>query len=442
MAKRCTPLALNIATDASSTLGRPLFILHIYYIHLESQSTSSNHIAQRFIIRSCNNQAMAGLTFLAAVISVPSLVSATATFSPNCSLPLESTAFVVSPNTRGTLDILWSGLFTIFICIWTVQHLNVPEQRDGRDRGWQGDAKWALRPFCTKVKWMLLTLILPEILLGKALSDLRTAKDAVNKAKRLKVTSGTGLSREEKGNWTLTHAYYADMGGFAFRTSSHRSDETHYKLQYILADDVLKLRALGHIAKLPSITEDEIKDKSQGDSFVKATAVLQVSWLVIQVILRVAHSLPVSQLEITACAFAACTFLTYSVWWSKPQGVSSCTIITLAGEATDAEAVLDETWGDAVSTLLFFWPFDHDTSRKADVPIRNNLCSLNIDLILGLTLGCFILGAVHCGAWFVSFRPFSFFLVLDLVIVSFVRVHHSDPILDNLKVLVCNTLIV
>ena len=31
-----------------------------------------------------------------------------------------------SPNGRGTMDIIWSCLFTVFICVWTAVHLNVP----------------------------------------------------------------------------------------------------------------------------------------------------------------------------------------------------------------------------------------------------------------------------------------------------------------------------
>ena len=110
------------------------------------------------------------------------------------------------------------------------------------------------------------------------------------------------LSDAEISNWTLSHAYYSDMGGFCFRTSSLWSHGKDCQLQYITADDLLKLRAKGHIA---TITEHEIKDKSNGDCIVKAMAVIQVSWLVIQVMLRATRNFPISQLEITACAFAA-----------------------------------------------------------------------------------------------------------------------------------------
>src|SRR5437016_2370014 len=88
-----------------------------------------------------------------------------------------------SPNSRGTLDILWSSLFTIFACTWTIQHPNIPEQRNGRDPGWKGDLKWKLKGFYTSAKWMLYTMIAPEIVIGAAFRDLLAAYKSCRKLK-------------------------------------------------------------------------------------------------------------------------------------------------------------------------------------------------------------------------------------------------------------------
>lgn len=53
-----------------------------------------------------------------------------------------SVHYVTSASRRGTLDILWSSLFTVISCTWTVQHLNIPVQHDGRDPGILGDIKY------------------------------------------------------------------------------------------------------------------------------------------------------------------------------------------------------------------------------------------------------------------------------------------------------------
>jgi hypothetical protein len=51
-------------------------------------------------------------------------------FDTTCTLPTVLVNFVSSPDSRGTLDILCSCLFTIIACTWTIQHLNIPEQRN------------------------------------------------------------------------------------------------------------------------------------------------------------------------------------------------------------------------------------------------------------------------------------------------------------------------
>src|SRR5438876_9998921 len=83
--------------------------------------------------------------------------------------------FVSSPNTRGTLDILWSCFFTIIACTWTIQHLNIPEQFNPHETGRTGYLKWTIKNMWRNVKWMLATMIAPEYILGKALADLEAA---------------------------------------------------------------------------------------------------------------------------------------------------------------------------------------------------------------------------------------------------------------------------
>src|SRR5271163_4565510 len=104
------------------------------------------------------------------------LAHAYTTFHTNCTAPSTSVNFVWSNETRGTIDILWSCLFTIIACTWTVQHLNVPEQRGNRDPGRLGDIKWALKRTWTSAKWMLTTALAPELLLSQKLGGLLDPK--------------------------------------------------------------------------------------------------------------------------------------------------------------------------------------------------------------------------------------------------------------------------
>ncbi|KAK0712179.1 hypothetical protein B0T21DRAFT_415750 [Apiosordaria backusii] len=67
------------------------------------------------------------------------------TFQPACTTPTDPVNFVSSPDSHGSLEILWTSLLTIFACTWAIHHPNVPEQRDGRDPGWKGDFRWGLK---------------------------------------------------------------------------------------------------------------------------------------------------------------------------------------------------------------------------------------------------------------------------------------------------------
>src|SRR5947207_12765393 len=102
---------------------------------------------------------------LAVLCNFIAFAHAYTTFHTNCTAPSTSVNFVLSNETRGTLDILWSCLFTIIACTWTVQHLNVPEQRENRDPGRLGDIKWAMKLTCTSINWWLSIYQAPEVVL-------------------------------------------------------------------------------------------------------------------------------------------------------------------------------------------------------------------------------------------------------------------------------------
>src|SRR3984885_13612530 len=102
---------------------------------------------------------------LAVLCNFIALTHAYTTFHTNCTAPSTPVNFVLSNETRGTIDILWSCLFTIIACTWTVQHLNVPEQREGRNPGVWGSIWWAIKRGWTSAKWILTTVLAPEILL-------------------------------------------------------------------------------------------------------------------------------------------------------------------------------------------------------------------------------------------------------------------------------------
>jgi len=189
------------------------------------------------------------------------------------------------PYGRGTSDILLSCLFTLLICTWTVQHTYVPASNE----------KWYWVSF-RKFRVMAITIIAPEMLIGAAIGEYLLAKKSVTDAK-------------DKG-WTKTHGFFALMGGFRAKVVyEDRSSD-------LLPINSYGILALKNSAQIYPITKDDINDKSKADFLVKATAVLQSLWLVVQCVARLAQGLPITPLELATTGFVGCTVTTYLVWFS------------------------------------------------------------------------------------------------------------------------------
>jgi hypothetical protein len=382
-------------------------------------------------------------------------VQAYTVFETTCKTPTTNVNFVSSPDSRGTLDILWSSLFTIFACTWTIQHLNVPEQREGRDRGWKGDLKWMLKGVYTSVKWMLLTMVAPEFIIGKACGDFIQAKE--NLQELLK------FANIDHVPWTLTHTYYANMGGFVVRSrvgenillgphvgdatrngdhtdttanAEHRprtpdainvakldhSDPGSFatketlgyddipdqdSLFYLDAQVLCRLRREKIIPKLPSMTKGELEDKSKSDSFVKAIAIVQISWATLQIITRAARKLPISQLELAVLAFAACAVVIYGLYWTKPKGIRCTTTILQYQHQIPLEILLEIKKREYDSFIRDFFTNQYQAEWRG--PIRNDGTrwdrsdNINFWLVAALTLGAVLFCGIHVAAWNFTF---------------------------------------
>jgi hypothetical protein len=129
-------------------------------------------------------------------------------FSTNCTLPPEDTVmFVKSPNTRGTLDIIWSYLSVILICTWSILHLNVPIQSSPQN--WKQKYARALYRTPWKGCWMVVNILSPEWAFAKALSDYR----AVSAVK----SDFDNSEKKEDIPWSRSHISFVNMGGFTVK---------------------------------------------------------------------------------------------------------------------------------------------------------------------------------------------------------------------------------
>lgn len=299
---------------------------------------------------------------------------------------------------------------------------------------------------------MLVIIVMPEVLIGKALGDYFAARRFI---------SCEGMQKYPKWR-TKTHAFYANMGGFILGEVPERnlsdmenkppvieselsdtegekrrerylylrhthpeewdhSDEEEVKLPIAInSAQLCMLLNKGYISTQPPITEDEINDKSKGDAFAKGSALVQVVWLIIELITRKARGLPSTQLEIVALPFAVCTMFTYCLWFGKPQNAEVPTYIfpttDLSVDSHDAikirkilawqtsDRFFRETLGgyDERYSPSEIIPNDMFNKEAGIWNWQNSVTNTDWDISgedFGFILGAIVLGVCHCVAW-------------------------------------------
>lgn len=523
-----------------------------------------------------------------------------AIFKTHCTLPAEGAGIVYSPDVRRTLNILWSCLSILILCTWNIQHLNVPVQARPATK-WQALGRKTYMIF-RKLAWMLLTLVAPEAIFGKAFADHLSAK--YNKESMKNLASEDGIE------WTLAHAFFANMGAFELHfpqdlkppaaphkeiqsndkvaicegnvvhsshpellaphchareaqsagipedplesgdarlrnletrpqegagvlstfsqpdcgnaktqtedvvgvvsvgklvsspqkhsspTASFHSPLTRLESDLIVsstlpmgapsantilmrkefdkrkcssrrgidamqranqklsrltgeicwpindhnrklvleaidlvkwediprvryvswfesvlllqgdswildAPQLLLARDRGIISKLPSLSKDDLEDRSKGDFLIKALAVLQIIWLWIQLITRAVEHLPVTQLEVVVLAFSICAVVTYGLLWSKPQDVKTHFRVTAAGYPT-ARDLID--LGNMAPVVMGNHRRRQGISNRA-LHRSGDVNPFSI-VALGGAVGALLFGLLHCIAWRFTFPTF------------------------------------
>lgn len=243
---------------------------------------------------------MASIVGLLALTPLPFVEAATG--SSNSTSQTRREGWVSQPNGRGTFDILWSCLFTIFLCTWVSLHLNVPAAHE----------KYRHR-FFRKMRWMCQAIMAPEFVLTFATGQKVEAKRSVELFKDLHLPP-------QHPKWTIRHAFYANMGGFLFSPPDWTAFPVNSKQLYWLIKQ-------GYV-DYPKMTAKEVWDKSKADGFQKSLTCLQTGWFIIQILGRAIQHLPITTLEITTLSFVLCTLIMVSQWANKPLDVESPTVIT------------------------------------------------------------------------------------------------------------------
>lgn len=199
--------------------------------------------------------------------------------------------WVPEPSGRGTWSILWSCIATMFICTWTVLHLDVPKP----GHNWQYVEG-------RKILSMFVALIAPELFLGKSVQSFYCARAWI------KFLRENGYS-----GWTLAHAEFVDAKGFYI-------DTLEGKTSLCSSDELQNLIVAGRMDG-PPISEDELKSRGKSDSMIKLVAILQIIWFAVQTLVRAIGHRHITAIEIMTVAFVFCSTFTYGFCWHRPQNV-------------------------------------------------------------------------------------------------------------------------
>ncbi|KAG2338838.1 hypothetical protein BDR05DRAFT_1003916 [Suillus weaverae] len=238
-------------------------------------------------------------------------------------------------NIRTLWNIISSCGLTLFACAWTAIHPDIPRVDEG--------VFWHT---FRRLHFMMVMLLAPEGITAFAawqfFSARQAAKDfndafgaqcaqphcdhrAICRSKTL-LGDIPNSSRSSSAGWTVTHGFFALMGGFVLCVDN--------ELQATLTPEQLLHFVREGSVDIPSITEAEIKDRSKGDGLSKCIAILQLVWFVIQLIARYAQNLPVTLLEIDTLAVVTMTCIAYGLWWKKPKDVGRPYIVRWNSKAT------------------------------------------------------------------------------------------------------------
>ena len=73
--------------------------------------------------------------------------------------------------------------------------------------------------------------------------------------------------------------------------------------------------------ELPTVTVEEIEDRSKADGFSKTIALGQTLWFVAQCIARRSQHLDLTLVELLTLSLSVLNGLMYFLWWNKPLDV-------------------------------------------------------------------------------------------------------------------------
>ncbi|KAG2038682.1 hypothetical protein BDR03DRAFT_1009661 [Suillus americanus] len=312
------------------------------------------------------------LLLCAVLFSVPFVVASLPSLNDTHILTFDAGDSLSCGNTRTLWDILLSCWLTLFASTWTAIHPDVP----GMDEG-------VVATTFRRLLLMVMALLGPEFVVAWAawqfLCARQVAKDFNDAFGAQRVQphgdhqavqqnesaisllqagdiSNSSSSKNSSAGWTLTHGFFAWMGGFMLYVDGEPRAT-------LTPDELLRFVHEGSL-EMPVIAEADIEDRSKGDVLSKLVAILQLVWFIIQLVARCVQNLLVTPLELDTLGVAALTCIAYCLWWKKPMNVgrphivhwnSGATTPPPRGSLTNEYVVVINIPGRTYSDLLAFY---------------------------------------------------------------------------------------
>lgn len=200
----------------------------------------------------------------------------------------------------------------------------------------------------------------------------------------------------EKANTMVSQGYRKEEGIFNMPYTDWVRNLTLLcgNLWVVDANQLLLARELGIIEKLPYVSHDSLDDHSNGDLVVKMLALLQISWVFIQLGVRLSRNLPTSQLEIFTLSFAICSSITYIMLINKPQDVRTSYTIKAVRRPSAEDLIYMANAGPLGSGPKYSVWIPNDATHR-DVLKKEPGHVVSMACLFALLL----FGAAHCVAW-------------------------------------------
>ena len=202
----------------------------------------------------------------------------------------------------------------------------------------------------------------------------------------------------ETRTWTLVHSLYANMGGLLYTSAWDVQDggPVTYPITTQSIVEECDQEATCPLKDLV-LEKDDIEDKSKADWLLKAIAISQILWLILNVATRGITKLPVTQLEIATVAFSLMAVATYAVNWWKPKDIVTPTTLgipTRLFQKANLEGFVKRLLVPSAASSTIYYG-----NRKR---IENDIVWMQGDtpLIWGLMgISSLVFGGLHCLAW-------------------------------------------